>query len=240
MATPILNLTEVSASQNQKEVTINAMVEGLEAATQDFTTHDGTSGDVTPSDADFRGYFRHVVENVSTARDFNVPGIKRFFAVTADSGNSADVTVKRGTAEFALSAGDSGVFYCDATTNGLVQIAAGAGSGNVAPGGYFSGSPGSSELMMQYVCAEAYTLPASATGSQGFAGTAATAQTDIDIQKNGVSIGTMRFAASGTTASFVGVSETSFAAGDRLQLVAPGSADATLADISATFLLERA
>ena len=59
----------------------------------------------------------------------------------------------------------------------------------------------------------------------------ATAQTDITIGRNGSSIGTVRFAAAATTGSFVGVAETDFVPGDRLSLVFPASADATLADI---------
>ena len=63
------------------------------------------------------------------------------------------------------------------------------------------------------------------------ASVAATAQTDFDILKNGVSFGTMRFAAAGSTASFISASGASFAAGDILTVVAPASPDATLANV---------
>ena len=66
---------------------------------------------------------------------------------------------------------------------------------------------------------------------QGKAGTSATAQTDFDIQKNGSSFGTMRFAASGTVASFISASGSTFAAGDVLKVVAPASPDSTIADV---------
>jgi hypothetical protein len=77
------------------------------------------------------------------------------------------------------------------------------------------------------------TLPAGLTGSKGIAKTAATAQTDFDIKKNGVSVGTMRYAASGTTASFIMASQTVLdgSAGDYLEIIAPATADTTLAKI---------
>jgi hypothetical protein len=86
-------------------------------------------------------------------------------------------------------------------------------------------------VLARYPFPRTVVFPAGLTNSQGVAGTAATAQTDFDIKKNGSSVGTMRFAAAGTTASFIMASQTSFAAGDILTLVAPASPDATLANI---------
>lgn len=351
---PILGITEVSASQNQKEVTINAAIEALEAAFNDTYTVDFTSGDVTLTAAEFNGAFSFVPSNLGAAQALTVPAQKRFFFVDNTAG-SFTITVTRGTTTVDVTAGSNGLFFTDGTANGLVQAAGGGGGGGTSLvdfkdscrvattgnitlsgsqtvdgvtlsdgdrvlvwqqstgsengiysynsagawtrttdfdedaevtagctipvvegdtyndrlfmlttndsitvgstaltfwgirigarpydlGGFFSGVPGNSELIMQFVFTRACRLPASATGSKGFAGVAATAQTDIDIQKNGSSIGTMRFAASGTVATFVSVSETAFAAGDRFQLVGPSSADATLADISSTFALTR-
>lgn len=68
--------------------------------------------------------------------------------------------------------------------------------------------------------------------SRGRAGIAATAQTDFDVRRNGVSVGTIRFAASGTVATFIMVQSQVFQVGDVLKIIAPASPDATLADIS--------
>lgn len=95
----------------------------------------------------------------------------------------------------------------------------------------FAGAPTASEVLVRYPFPRAVVFPAGLTGSQGWAATAATAQADFDIQKNGASVGTMTFAASGNTASFTMASETSFAQGDVLTVVAPGTADSTLADL---------
>jgi len=98
-------------------------------------------------------------------------------------------------------------------------------------GGSYNGAPTASLIMLRYPFPRQVIFPASLTGSQGVAGTAATAQTDFDLKKNGSSVGTMRFAAAGTVASFIMASQTTFAAGDVLTVVAPASPDATLANL---------
>lgn len=101
--------------------------------------------------------------------------------------------------------------------------------------GFYPGEPDASAKMMVHVFPYAVQLPSGMTDSQGAAETAATAQTDFDVQKNGISVGTMRFASSGTTATFSLAVAQNFSAGDKLQLIAPGTPDTTLADISWSF-----
>jgi hypothetical protein len=101
-------------------------------------------------------------------------------------------------------------------------------------GGAYTGAPTSSVVMMRYKFPRTVVFAAGLSPSQGVAAGAATAQTDIDIQKNATSVGTMRFAAAGTSATFIMASQTSFATGDVLTLVAPGTPDATLANIAWT------
>lgn len=76
--------------------------------------------------------------------------------------------------------------------------------------------------------------------TRGRALVAPTADTDFTIKKNGSSIGTIRFeAGSPTTIVITFASAQSFAVGDLLQITSPGSADATLADISISLVGER-
>ena len=98
-------------------------------------------------------------------------------------------------------------------------------------GSSFGGAPGSLAIVLGFVASKAIDFPASLTNSVVIATTAATAQADFDVQKNGVSQGTIRFAAAGTTATYVSISAFSLASGDRLDIVAPSSADATLANL---------
>jgi hypothetical protein len=96
---------------------------------------------------------------------------------------------------------------------------------------FYPGVPTASALVTRVPVARAVTFPSGLTGSVGKASVAATASTAFDIQKNGTSVGTMTFAASATSATFTAASAISLAAGDILSIVAPGTADATLASV---------
>lgn len=101
------------------------------------------------------------------------------------------------------------------------------------------GLPGTSALVLKHVFTEIVTTAVNFSGSKAHADTAANAQADFDILKNGSSIGTMRFAAAGTVASFIVGSGQTFAIGDRLTITAPASQDSTLADIGINLFGER-
>ena len=78
-------------------------------------------------------------------------------------------------------------------------------------------------------------------GARAYAGVSATAETVLDVHRNGSPIGTITFgtgASAGTFATAGGGAET-FAAGDRLAIINEDPADATLADLSITFLGKR-
>lgn len=96
---------------------------------------------------------------------------------------------------------------------------------------FWPGVTTASVLVTRVPVARVIVFPASLTGSYVKARVAATAQTDFDLQKNGTSVGTIRFAAAGTVATFVGVSAITTAAGDLISIVGPGTPDTTLADI---------
>lgn len=106
---------------------------------------------------------------------------------------------------------------------------------------FYPGAPTSSALvgiMAAPAGITTLTFAAAISGSSGKALTAATAQTDFDVRKNattnanGTSVGTIRFAASGTVPTFIAASGFTLTGGaDYLTIWAPASPDATLADI---------
>jgi len=98
----------------------------------------------------------------------------------------------------------------------------------------WNGATTASLVLIHLPMPVAVTFAAAFAGSYGVATTAATAQTDFDIKKNGTSVGTLRFAAAATTATFIAASPVSFAAGDVLKLVGPATPDATLATLGLT------
>lgn len=101
-------------------------------------------------------------------------------------------------------------------------------------GGYYDGLTLASDIFLKFVTCREFFLPANLDGSNGHAGTAASASTTFDVQKNGSNIGTVVFAGGSSTPSFTLSADTNFAVGDRLSVVCPASPDATLADISIT------
>lgn len=103
--------------------------------------------------------------------------------------------------------------------------------GNYDLGFFIADTMTDAEIVARLVAVRPFTIPASATGSQAKAESASTGNVTFDLQKNGVSFGTVRFNVS-DTASFTVASATSFAVGDVLKIVAPATADATLADVA--------
>ena len=101
-----------------------------------------------------------------------------------------------------------------------------------------TGVPGDGDIVMRFVATRRFTLPALFAGCKASAAVAATASTVFDLKQNGSAIGSITFAASGTTGSFAqsGSGVMTFAVGDVLTISAPATADTTLADISVTLL----
>lgn len=97
-----------------------------------------------------------------------------------------------------------------------------------------AGALAASEALLRTVVARRTRLKVDLASSQGRAGVAATAQTDLDVRRDAASVGTIRFAASASTAVFIAASETVLEPGALLEVIAPANPDATLADIAIT------
>jgi len=100
--------------------------------------------------------------------------------------------------------------------------------------GFCNGVPAASAVVLYIPIVRASTFQSSFTGSVGVAKTAATASTTFTIKRNGTAIGTMIFAASGTTATFTLTGSASNSVGDIVSVEAPSTQDATLANIGFT------
>lgn len=202
-----------------------------------------TSGDFTPTSAnptpEWQTATRFVLTGTpGTPRLMIVPDTATFsklFIVQNDSDDQVTVQVGVGPSgtTVVIPTDDGRILYSDGTD--IVELTSADFIG-FDIGGFFGGKPVVGALLLKFVVVRAFTLPINLTGSQGHAETAANAESDFDIQKNSVSIGTMRFAASGTVATFIHASATSFVAGDQLSIVAPNPQDANLADVAMTLL----
>lgn len=94
--------------------------------------------------------------------------------------------------------------------------------------------PAPSEEVIRHPAAVAFNLPISLTDSQFKAGVAATAETIFTLKKNAAAIGTVTFAIAGTSGSISFTAATAFAIGDILTMEAPGTPDATIANLGFT------
>lgn len=238
--TPNLNITHIVQSQAQKEVTANEAFDNLDKATQGMVAHDasslGSPTEINVTANEFvQNFTHHVVGTPSATVFMYVPDGRRFFLVWNESGQNVVVDTTSGgspAAAITVADGDSQLIYSDGTA--LIALGGSGTGGAFDVGAFLENAPAGSQILTKFVFTRSVTLPAGLSGSKGHLGTAATAQTDFDIQKNGSSVGTCRFAGAASTATFILATDQTFAGGDRLSLVAPASPDATAADVSIT------
>lgn len=223
MTTPILGLDELEDSQSQPHVPVNAATRALEQYAQLLTLDKDLSS--PPAAVDGDAYI--VASGASGAWSGWENSIAYY------SGGWLRIEPRAGAMAYVADE-DAYYKYSDGSPGSwdLLDIGGGASSQPYDIGAQIPSSPSASLVMLRYKFPRTVVFPASLTDSQGTAGTAATAQTDFDIRRNGVSVGTMRFAAAGTSASFIAASQQTYNAGDILTVIAPASPDATLAGVS--------
>jgi hypothetical protein len=95
--------------------------------------------------------------------------------------------------------------------------------------------------LAQVVLTRAVSFADDFAGARAYAGVTATAATVLDVHRNGSPIGTITFGTGASAGTFAtaGSGAVTFAAGDRLAIINKNPADATLADLSITFLGKR-
>lgn len=137
------------------------------------------------------------------------------------------------------------IYFANATVEdlggGAVRVTGtgSAGASQADLGMFFPGAPGSAALMFKFVANRAMQFPANFAGAHGHIGTNPTALYTLTVANTGVTIGTIAISTGGvftfaTTAGAI----ISIAVGDVITVAAPGSTDATAADIAASFLAQ--
>lgn len=128
--TPNLAIAEVSASQDQKEVTINQALEQLDSALTATLDIDCTAGGtIAPTLANFQKYMRYRLTGTPAAGfTLQLPLTARFFLLRNESGKTATVqqTSSPGATATSLTANEQ-LLYADAgSTKNIRSVAAGA------------------------------------------------------------------------------------------------------------------
>ncbi len=115
-----LDLSQVAAAQNQKEVTINDQAGELDAALTEFITEDVTSGNVTVTDPNYRAAIRIFVTGATVGgRTVTLPAIKRLVLVSSDGTNTQTFDLVVGSTTLTVMVGERRLVYTDGTANGL-------------------------------------------------------------------------------------------------------------------------
>lgn len=102
---------------------------------------------------------------------------------------------------------------------------------------FIPGLPAAGATVYQTVFTET-TILKTTTPTELYAGVAATTSSVFTITRNGVSVGTITVAAAAQTGTVSVGADVTFNAGDRLSVIAPGTQDATLADVAITLALQ--
>lgn len=247
MADSTTNLDTISASQAAKETTANQLFDSLSpsslfgrrASTTSGLTFGYYGGKFRREDGTIASIANGTIALTNNATNYlyaNGDGVVTK-VTSAPSGWPGPLSFgSPGEDAIALyqiiTSGGSVTNYTDYRTTDYGRSSSGSSSQPFDLTVFYPGVPTASVIVTRVPVARTITFPASLSGSVGKASVAATAQTDFDVQKNGASVGTMRFAAAATSATFISAGF-SLAAGDILAIIAPASPDATLANIGA-------
>ena len=104
----------------------------------------------------------------------------------------------------------------------------------IAVGVFIPGVGSNAQVCLYLALTVGVKFPAGAANSYAKASVAATGSTTYTFKKNGGAFATVAFAGAGTTGTWTQASDSTFAAGDILEVDGPATADATLANIGFT------
>lgn len=186
----------------------NATGRRLVTVVKNGSTSVGQHGD----DAAASGNHRHAITTgvleVSEGDYFTVVALQ-------NSGGDLDFVTSQVTA--------FSIYVLETTAQATASTSGGAGTGvqNIELGGFVGGAPAINTIVFRYLALGVVDIAADLAGSQGHVGTVSDAETDFDVQVNGVSKATIQFASATATANFPTASAFSLVAGDRLDIVTP-------------------
>lgn len=245
MASPYLNITPVSAGQNNKEVTINDATLAMERATNDILTVNLLAGDVTLTPAQFTRHMVFRCVNATVNRTLTIPHnvgegantARRVFAVINDFAVDSDLHITTGVSggsNIVLRKDMRALISSDGTNLRLITVAGGAAGISIAA--YIPGEQPGASALLRYTSAIDFTLPAGLIDSFGSAVIAPEGgSVSFDLRLNNVSFGSMDFGDGETTATFSLASPRIVSKGDVISVLSPPDTY-EMSDLSFTLL----
>lgn len=230
----------IAAGQNQKEVTHSTGMALLDAAITETLAVSVSSSNAAPTAAQVRAMARMAISGATTSgRVVTWPSVKRPFMVSLDAASTHAVTIRRGTTDVELLPGCRLTLYSDGTANSLFRLEE---FGPARSAQWIRGAPEASEVIWAQRFREPHVLLPNLLGWSVQANVAADASSAWSLRVAGSPVGSLTWSASGTVPAYAttGGAAITIPAGDLFDIVAAASPDATLSDITASFLFVRA
>jgi hypothetical protein len=230
-----LDLSQIASNQLNKYITANDQVGELDAAiTESMAVPVDDTYAVTLTAAAFRRHFLLEVADATTppgdAITLTVPAVARgVFAVRNTTAHPVTVTISGQSADPPVVLPDEvQLVVC----NGADVLPAGSTQPPYDIMLFLPGTQDDGQLLLELVWVRDLAFPEDLAGSEAYAGAAPAAEAVMKLLKNDVEVGTVTFAAAGQTGTYDLAGGALFAAGDRLAVTAPATADTMLADVA--------
>jgi hypothetical protein len=230
-----LDLSQIASNQLNKHITANDQVGQLDAAiTEPMAVPVDDTNAVTLTAEEFQRHFLFEAEDDTTPPDgditLTVPALRRgVFGVRNTTAHPVTVTISGQSADPPVVLPDEvQLVVC----NGTDVLPAGSTQPPYDVMLFIPGTQDDGQLLLEVVLVRAVAFPEDLTGSEAYAGTAPAAAAVMKLLKNDVEVGTVTFAMGSQTGTYDLVGGALFAAGDRLAVTAPATADTALADVA--------
>ena len=232
-----LGIDLVEVAQSDKEGSINTAIDTLDTSLAGrFLFNIVTDADYTVPEADKVNMAIEISDTgvvLTAARNIILPDNKQLHVAINNTAQTLTFKTALGTG---VDVGTTAIelIYCDGTN--VIAISSISATG--IPYDIMQYYPG---LLAVNAKLGSVTIPRTVefltdmVGSYAKSYISATASTVLDVKKNGGSIGSITFAAAASIGTF-SITNTTFSAGDILLIEAPGTQDATLADVYITLV----
>lgn len=235
--TPNIQVTEVDQSQSQKVVTINEAFIQFDNAQNRAINIDISGGATTVNDEQFNNNAVFIFGGTpGSPTAINIPARSRFFGVDNQSDDDIVITpTGTGTIEtVTVPAGEQFLVHSDGSI-ARCYGAGGAESGGIQLPAFIPGTiPAPSQILNRLIVTSDFTIPANSGLILSEAFIAPTNATGLSVRRNGITFGTIDFAAESTTGVFSSSAPEVFTSGDIIEIQAAALVDPTFADISIT------
>lgn len=243
----ILQIPEIAENQNNKYISHNNAISYLEQAAHAklSKTTSGTTA-ITLTATECVRYRHYHIGAGTESGTFNLVFLgeidggglvnaQREFVVSNQSTKSVVVKSDAAGTTVTLTAGQKALIRQDHDDMSIIMRY----EGSTLPydvGCSITGKPDDNVEVMKFMAVRAIDFPDDFAGSYGHCGTNPTSTATFTIKKNGSSIGSISINTSGVFTFVTTGTTTSLSAGDRISVQTPTPQDATLADVSWTFL----